>query len=748
MSKRKHPAISIHETLFQKLTINWEKEYNSEFYCPHCQTEKLTGLYYRKNAICKSCLVCNACGKETYLAHRIPGIGKKHLPISTHETLNGILKVNWYLEYKGEYKCPYCHHEHLNYYFRENKACHLVMDCNSCGKNTFLACLIPGNGIKHLPISTHPTLNNELQVNWNLEYNNEFYCPHCHQNTLTYYHDETKKLGLTLDCRACFKKTALTCKVPAYIYNYCPTLECPNPLCTKFGHEGQKGWIYKEGDKTDKCKCYFCGISFKPASICSTSWVGSQLTTEILPFNFEDNIWDLRNFGYQDSSHKQIHFSNIQPSWYVLAVKKYIYHLLKTQSISLFSIIRKLTPLRELGQLIQVHNLQGLEELNRKLILDFIDNCQNLRPITLHHKLSFLKEFFEWLGLDDESLIRWRDYPKLRKNETRWLDEPARQGIHDNLAKIPAPIARHYLIQEYTAARVGDICQMNFDCLVKENEQWYIKFFQYKTQRWHQIPANRQIRRVIEEQQQWIRETFGTDYSYLFCHFRSLNVNSYPKFSNIKPLPRPPKVRASSNPMARIIRLLIDHENILDANGQKPHFDGKITRPTRLQEIRIRHGIEAAQLYAGHQHSSTTFQHYTPPTREEVAKVDLPFQELLMNPENRFLPWQSLPESLLKNPQTHKIDLEIAPRLVVCGYCALDPQIPCPVSLYPKCYGCSSFRPNTENLPFYENQYAGEQQRMKEAFSAGAELAYEEAKSTLEAMDTWLPQLRKLANDG
>ena len=198
--------------------------------------------------------------------------------------------------------------------------------------------------------------------------------------------------------------------------------------------------------------------------------------------------------------------------------------------------------------------------------------------------------------------------------------------------------------------------------------------------------------------------------------------------------------------MVRIIRILIEEENILDANGQKPHFTGKILRSSRLQEVRVKYGIEAAQLYADHRHNKTTFQHYAPPTREQIAEVDLPFQELLMNPDNKFLPWQSLPESLLKNPKSHELDLEIAPRLVVYGHCALDPKTPCPVNLYPKCYGCSSFRPSTGKLPLYERQYQGEQQRLTDAEKAGAELASEEAQATIEAMDKWLPELRRLAD--
>jgi hypothetical protein len=195
------------------------------------------------------------------------------------------------------------------------------------------------------------------------------------------------------------------------------------------------------------------------------------------------------------------------------------------------------------------------------------------------------------------------------------------------------------------------------------------------------------------------------------------------------------------------MRVLIEHEDIRDANGQRPHFTGKITRPSRLQAVRLKHGLEASQLYADHLSSRTTIEHYAPPIQEQIAAVDLPFQELLLNPDNKFLPWQSLPESLLTKPMAHELDLEISPRLIVYGYCALDPKTPCPYSLYPKCYGCGSFRPSTGKLPLYERQYNGEVQRMTEAQGSGAELAYEEAKATVEAMNTWLPQLREMTDE-
>lgn len=674
---------------------------------------------------------------------------RKHPAISVHSTLNGELKVDWEKEYNVEFRCPYCQVGELTgFRRRENAVCKFGLECKSCHKLTHLTCNIPGMGLKYAPISTHQTLNGTLQVNWKLDYQQEYNCPRCNQGKITNYHYHRNSIcKLALTCKYCKKQTSLTCQVPVHISRYCSNIECPNPLCNKIGHNGQKGWIYKRNlNNSDSThQCYFCSINFKPDSTLASSWIGSLINEELLPLNFDEDIWDLKNF-YDKPCQKALYLEDLHPKWYKIEVKKYLYYLLHLRTYSDGTIRQKFIILRQFGKVLSDHKIKSFTHLSRRQILNFVDIHKSNTNRRINNKLHTLKDFFEWSGLEFANLIYHRDFLKTHKNDPDWLDEITRTAIKQHLSKIPAPIARHYLIQEYTAARPIDIYEMAFDCLVEEQGKWYIKFYQHKTKKWHQIPVDRHVRRIIEEQQQWIRETLGLNYPYLFCHFRSFNENSYPHFKSIKPMPIPPTNRTENNAMIRIIRTLIEKENIRDANGQKPHFTGRITRSTRLQEVRVKHGMEAAQLYADHKSSNTTFQYYAPPTREQIAEVDLPFQELLMNLDNKFLPWQSLPESLLKNPIAHELDLDIPPRLVVYGHCALAPYTPCPFNLYPKCYGCSSFRPSTGKLPLYERQYQGEKQRLASAEQAGAELASEEAKATIEEMDKWLPELRRLAD--
>ena len=493
---------------------------------------------------------------------------------------------------------------------------------------------------KHLPISIHHTLSKQLEVNWQHDYTRKYNCPNCNTGKLTNVrYCKNTSCKILLRCDFCHKSTALTCQVPNYIYNYRSDLECPNINCRVNEHNKRRGWIYKIETKGNH-KCRFCNITFDYQSKYHSSWMGLELNkNKIARFSFDENIWDLRYF-FEKPYQKSINFQNIKPQWYRIEVKYYIHYLLQSKTFSSVSRIRsKITTLKQFGEIIIKQKLKNKLDISRNSLILFLDEYKNNSSRTINTKIGNLKDFFQWLDLEESSLIRGRDFLKTSKNDADWLDETSRKGIKQNLAKIPAFIARYYLIQQYLAARPGDVCQLPFDCLLEENSKWYVKFFQQKTKRWHKILASRKIRKTIEEQQQWIREVFGEEYTYLFCHFRSIKQADYPNFDNIKPLLEPPKFDSHSNPMVRILRMLIDKENILDANGQKPHFTGKITRHSRLQEVRTQYGMEAAQLYGDHRYSDTTFQHYAPPTREQIAEVDLPFQELLMNPDNKFLPW-------------------------------------------------------------------------------------------------------------
>ena len=144
MTNRKHPPISVHSTLNDVLEVNWQQEYKGEFNCPYCQAQKVTMFHYQKKAICKLSLQCNNCQKYLSLTQKIPGSHLKYLPISSHQTLDNILKINWRLQYKNEFDSPYCNQGKLTkYHYLHHSTCHLALGCNSCKKKTYLTCSVP-----------------------------------------------------------------------------------------------------------------------------------------------------------------------------------------------------------------------------------------------------------------------------------------------------------------------------------------------------------------------------------------------------------------------------------------------------------------------------------------------------------------------------------------------------------------------------------------------------------------------------
>lgn len=727
---RTYPCISTHETLHGTLEVNWDKDYIGGFICPgNCGNTELF-LYTSTSSVDKSIRTvrvrCKSCRAISSLQEC-----SKQLLISSHETLYEPLQINWRTDYDNSFQCPKeCGSRNLRMRWKQQK---VLAECKKCDASSSLKAEL------RVPcISVHETLNGTIQVNWRADYDNTFQCPKGCGSRELYFASIDKVVRLT--CKKCTAFSVLSNIVSPRIYNYRPDVECPNPNC-------KNGWVYllnqlngKEMYYCDTCNIKFTGNSDEPGS-----WTGryQQRTTS---FCFEDDVWDLRNF-FKNPRDKFLTFTNLTPLWYQERVKQFLYVMLKRKLNGWSSIQTFFQTLRLFSQIVEQREINRPEEIDRQTIQALLQAQHGLNTRTICLRLGTLTKFFDWLGLDTSKLIHKRDFPKMRFNDAEWLDEAVRNSIRQHLYKIPSPIARQYQIQEYTAARLGSACTMPLDCLFQEDGRCYIQFFQDKVQREHRVPATREIQKLIEEQQQWIRETFGPNYSYLFCHFRGVCTNYYPEFLAMKPLLEPPLCDSRKNQMVRILNMLIKKEDIKDSNGVCPYFVGKITRHSRLQEVREQFGIQAASAYAGHKSPTTTFKYYAPPSREEVAEADLPFQKLLLNRDNRFLPWQTLPESLLNNPQAHEVDIELSPRLTVYGFCGLeDPKQRCPKDLYPKCYGCSSFRPSTDKLPLYERQYAGEQKRIAEAEIAKAEVACEEAKSTIEAMNLWLPELRDLAN--
>ncbi|MDJ0574077.1 MAG: site-specific integrase [Xenococcaceae cyanobacterium MO_234.B1] len=275
-------------------------------------------------------------------------------------------------------------------------SCKLKLVCKYCRKTIYLSNKIPGTGRTHFPISEHPTLNETLKVNWKLEYKEEFNCPSCNRGQITRYrYSSGLTCKLILNCNSCDSRISLTCRVPIYIYNYRPEVECPNPLCTDIGHNGQKGWVYLRSKIKNNYQCRFCQIIFNPNSTKHMSWAATQAEKNLSPFVFDEDIWQLGYF-YKDPQDKTLNFQDIHPIWYRQKVIKYLHYLLNSQAYSSSEIKSKRSNLKRFGESIVAMKIERLNDITRSTITHFLDICKSNGNKTINNKASFISNFFKY----------------------------------------------------------------------------------------------------------------------------------------------------------------------------------------------------------------------------------------------------------------------------------------------------------------------------------------------------------------
>lgn len=65
------------------------------------------------------------------------------------------------------------------------------------------------------------------------------------------------------------------------------------------------------------------------------------------------------------------------------------------------------------------------------------------------------------------------------------------------------------LVLKECGMRISELVNLNFDCLLQDKTgDWFLKYYQYKMKKEITIPISREIARIIQEQQRFIRKHF------------------------------------------------------------------------------------------------------------------------------------------------------------------------------------------------------------------------------------------------
>jgi integrase/transposase-like protein len=721
------------------LEINWKQDYNADFRCPNCEKAQLR-LYGFEQGVRR--FKCPQCKSRIFACIKL---------ISRSKYLASRLKdehIDWETDYHGEFVCPECDVKGMSAraVTKNNKR---SFGCLRC-KFTTLSCVDLRSRSKYLD----SRLKDE-HIDWETDYHGEFVCPECSAEMYVLGIDNLDNKRL-FRCSQCRKRLRESCHLDEM-----RRVEDPlNSGVEWYTNYRIKGFICPECQEEN---IYFTGIvsnkkRFQCRSCQKIHYDSIAITngnisrysksyTSVKPFQWTDDHWDLRainpNFDKRDETRHISSFTDFELQWFKNEVKQYIYYLCKTNS-SLGTISIYLSVLRIFCRYLIGENITSFHEINRSLILDYLSK----EKYVTKQKLGGLRNFFTvgtikgWFKIDQD-IIRNNDYPREYCSNPDPISDMVRKQIEENLHLLPDPIARMWIVCYFAAMRPSEISLLKYDCLVQEGQYWKLVWNRKKGKDEHEVPISITIAQVVQEQQEYIKNLWGDEWDYLFCHYQNLSSTdpSMPKLEPVKKV-----LSGSTNDrLSAGIRTLIKTCDIRDENGQLAKFTTKLLRSTRLTELFEQgHDLAVVSAWAGHKNLYTTSTYYTQVSCELMEREAGHIQKALVNSSGHRVLYESFPKSFWENPTAHKLELgDTHINTPIYGYCGLPLDQDC--HKFRACYTCQSFVATVEKLPQYLNVLSELRAKQAKAMSAGQEVLVEQFGRQAEQLDKIIASLQQEA---
>lgn len=338
---------------------------------------------------------------------------------------------------------------------------------------------------------------------------------------------------------------------------------------------------------------------------------------------YEKDIWDLRKLGFTDkyvsSSHQHLlNFTELKRSWLYLVAKHYIKYKLPLVSPSTCS--HKLLSLRKFYDFLsESHPNIRPSEINRSLVVEYLGYVAAL-SIGSHYRhrvIADLRDFLElcfrekWADVTGNQLIYDDDLPKYKRTyNADYIPEEVIQQIQESLDELKNPMhKRMFLVLIECGMRISELCHLCFNCLKQDSKgDFFLQYHQYKLKKDITIPISRLTVKVIQEQQDDVRDQRGEDCPFLFPSSKYIVKDK----------------ATSYRPFCNALKELIYEKGIKDINGKLWEFHSHQCRHSVGTRM-INNGVpqHIIQRYLGHESPTMTqvYAHIHDKTlKREIAK--------------------------------------------------------------------------------------------------------------------------------
>jgi hypothetical protein len=278
------------------------------------------------------------------------------------------------------------------------------------------------------------------------------------------------------------------------------------------------------------------------------------------------------------------------------------------------------------------------------------------------------------------------EVPRPAKLQPRYIPIAVLDQLNSHLGSLKAPWMQMVLILQECGMRISELLQLPLDCLSQDaHGTFYLQYMQGKMKREHTIPVSQEIARVVQEQQQVVRDTRQAA-TLLFPSSKGAVIKQY-SFAN------------------RINRLAYDQQ-IRDANGNLFRFQShqfRHTVGTRMINLGVPHHF--IQRYLGHLGPEMTsrYAHIHDTTMRE--KLSEYLQGTLVDVTGKAVQ----EDGPLDSGDLRWFTRNVLAQALTNGYCAIPVVAgPCP---HPNaCLNCAHFRTDVSFLDVHKAEL-GETER-------------------------------------
>ena len=218
--------------------------------------------------------------------------------------------------------------------------------------------------------------------------------------------------------------------------------------------------------------------------------------------------------GYK--SHKNISFAAIKQLWFKDAVKQWV-KVKAAQRMDFYSLLRYTYNLNAFSRFLSENypEINKFGDISRSVIVKYLLalNNKKLSASTVRSHLVALKNFFElglinnWFTINPH-LIRPEDSPKEPNFLPRYIPEEVIKQLLSHLDKLPEVVMRMVLVLLECGLRYGELVSLTIDCLDQDSKgNWSIRYLLEKTHEEILKPISYEIAAIIQEQQQYIRDS-------------------------------------------------------------------------------------------------------------------------------------------------------------------------------------------------------------------------------------------------